>query len=334
MGTAQYLSPEQAQGQPVDFASDIYSIGVMLYEMLTGVVPFGGDTAVAIALRHVSDPPTPIRQLQPDVHPALEAAVMRALEKDPAHRYGSAEEFAAGPRDRRSRRSAPAILGRTPPPGARWSEPRSARRTSSATALALDHARAAARARPRRARVRADPGRQGRGPEPGRQAGTAGGGGPRAARAEERDQGRSRARRPPQSVVSHEPGAGDEVDKGATVTLRVSAGPGRKLVPEVEGKSETSGGEAAGRRGLQLHARRRVLDLDRRGRRDPHRPGRGHGAAHRDRGCGSSSARARSASRCPDVVGLDVEDARDELSERGPAGASRSGSSPTSPRTR
>jgi serine/threonine protein kinase len=88
MGTAQYLSPEQAQGQHVEAASDIYSIGVMLYEMLTGQVPFTGDSAVSIALKHVNDEPIPIRQLRPDVHPALEAAVMRALAKDPAQRYG------------------------------------------------------------------------------------------------------------------------------------------------------------------------------------------------------------------------------------------------------
>src|SRR5881397_3809129 len=79
MGTAQYLSPEQAQGQPVDARSDLYSIGVMLYEMLTGRVPFTGDSAVSIALKHVSDIPQPIRELRPDVHPAMEAAVMRAL---------------------------------------------------------------------------------------------------------------------------------------------------------------------------------------------------------------------------------------------------------------
>src|SRR5437660_11662291 len=68
MGTAQYLSPEQAQGQHVDAASDISCIGVMLYEMLAGRVPFTGESAVSIALKHVSDTPQPLRQIRPDVH--------------------------------------------------------------------------------------------------------------------------------------------------------------------------------------------------------------------------------------------------------------------------
>src|SRR5919107_369197 len=74
MGTAQYLSPEQAQGQRVGAQSDLYSIGVMLYEMLSGRVPFGGDSAVSIALKHVSDAPPRLRDLRPDVHPRLEQA--------------------------------------------------------------------------------------------------------------------------------------------------------------------------------------------------------------------------------------------------------------------
>jgi serine/threonine-protein kinase len=95
MGTAQYLSPEQAQGQRVGAASDLYSIGVVLFEMLTGRVPFGGESAVSIALKHVSEEPPPLRQLRPDVHPRVEQAVGRALLKDPAQRYASADEFIA-----------------------------------------------------------------------------------------------------------------------------------------------------------------------------------------------------------------------------------------------
>ena len=95
MGTAQYLSPEQAQGHAVTATSDIYSIGVMLYEMLAGRLPFEGDSAVAVALKHLSEAPPPISHWRPDVHPALEAVVMAALAKDPAQRWQSAEDLAA-----------------------------------------------------------------------------------------------------------------------------------------------------------------------------------------------------------------------------------------------
>jgi beta-lactam-binding protein with PASTA domain/tRNA A-37 threonylcarbamoyl transferase component Bud32 len=93
MGTAQYLSPEQAQGHPATAQSDLYSIGIILYELLTGRLPFDGETAVAIAVQHLNDPPVPIRSLRPDVTAELEAAVMRALEKDPAARWADADEF-------------------------------------------------------------------------------------------------------------------------------------------------------------------------------------------------------------------------------------------------
>jgi serine/threonine-protein kinase len=95
MGTAQYLSPEQAQGQRVGAPSDLYSIGVIMFEMLTARVPFAGESAVSIALKHVSEEPPPLRALRPDVHPRLEQAVGRALLKDPAQRYASADEFIA-----------------------------------------------------------------------------------------------------------------------------------------------------------------------------------------------------------------------------------------------
>jgi eukaryotic-like serine/threonine-protein kinase len=93
MGTAQYLSPEQAQGHAVTATSDLYSIGVMLYEMLAGRLPFEGESAVSIALKHLSEPPTPISQIRPDVHPAVESVVMAALAKDPARRWQTAEDF-------------------------------------------------------------------------------------------------------------------------------------------------------------------------------------------------------------------------------------------------
>ncbi|MFA9270155.1 MAG: Stk1 family PASTA domain-containing Ser/Thr kinase [Baekduiaceae bacterium] len=93
MGTAQYLSPEQAQGHATGPQADLYSIGVMLYELVTGRVPFEGESAVTIALKQVSEEPVPPSQLNPAVTPELEDAILRALSKDPAHRQADAEQF-------------------------------------------------------------------------------------------------------------------------------------------------------------------------------------------------------------------------------------------------
>ncbi len=95
MGTAQYLSPEQAQGHPVSAVSDLYSVGVILYELLTGAVPFEGETAVAIAYKQVSAAPRPPSELNPALPPSLDAVVLRALAKDPAERYADADELIA-----------------------------------------------------------------------------------------------------------------------------------------------------------------------------------------------------------------------------------------------
>ena len=95
MGTPHYLSPEQAQGQDVTAVSDLYSIGMILYEALTGRVPFEADSAVAIAMKQVSHMPQRPSSINPNVSPALDAVVMRALEKDPGQRFQSAEAFIA-----------------------------------------------------------------------------------------------------------------------------------------------------------------------------------------------------------------------------------------------
>jgi eukaryotic-like serine/threonine-protein kinase len=128
LGTAQYLSPEQAQGLPVTAASDIYSIGVMLYETLTRQVPFDADSPVTVALKQVSERPRPPSELNPQVSRALDGVVMRALAKDPANRFGSAEEFrqaldiaeadpsGAGFGDTASYAAVAAAAGTEPPP--------------------------------------------------------------------------------------------------------------------------------------------------------------------------------------------------------------------------
>ena len=93
MGTAQYLSPEQARGAPVAAPSDLYSAGVVLYEMLTGQVPFNGDSPIEIAMKHVNEAPRPPSELNPDVTAELDQVVLRALAKDPHDRYQTAELF-------------------------------------------------------------------------------------------------------------------------------------------------------------------------------------------------------------------------------------------------
>jgi len=95
IGTAQYLSPEQAKGAPVTPASDIYSVGIVLYEMLTGRVPFTGDTPLEIAMKHLSTTPEPPSELRPEVPHDLDSIVLRALAKDPADRYQKAEDMDA-----------------------------------------------------------------------------------------------------------------------------------------------------------------------------------------------------------------------------------------------
>jgi eukaryotic-like serine/threonine-protein kinase len=94
MGTAQYLSPEQARGAPVTASSDLYSVGIVLYEMLTGKVPFSGDSAIEIAMKHLNELPKPPSKIRPEVPEELDHVVLRALSKAPEDRYQSAEEFA------------------------------------------------------------------------------------------------------------------------------------------------------------------------------------------------------------------------------------------------
>ncbi len=93
MGTATYFSPEQAQGLPVDPRTDLYSLGVVLYEMVTGRPPFTGETPLAIAYKHVQDQPAPPSTVIPDLPVALEAVIMKLLAKRPGDRYASAEEL-------------------------------------------------------------------------------------------------------------------------------------------------------------------------------------------------------------------------------------------------
>jgi serine/threonine-protein kinase len=105
MGSVYYLSPEQAQGLPIDETSDLYSVGVVLYQMLTGTLPFGGDSPVAVALKHVSTPAPPIDPKATGISPALASIVARLLQKNPRERFASATELASALREARERPS-------------------------------------------------------------------------------------------------------------------------------------------------------------------------------------------------------------------------------------
>lgn len=101
-GTAGYISPEQASGLMATPASDLYSVGVIAYEMLTGSLPFQADSAVGIAVQHVQEEAAPPSRLRPGISPAVDAIVLRALDKDPTKRWQTVTAFAAALRDGRS----------------------------------------------------------------------------------------------------------------------------------------------------------------------------------------------------------------------------------------
>jgi len=278
MGTAQYLSPEQAQGHAVTATSDIYSIGVMLYEMLAGRLPFEGDSAVAVALKHLSEQPAPISQWRPDVHPALEAVVMAALAKDPAQRWQSAEDLAAGLEAARTQIEAgsnggqdtagfaaiPMPVGGDTAPTTQFAdggvpppvvapvggpEPDRERRWPWYAIGALALALVAVLAYLILSGVLATDKKQV----------------PRVtgkqlveARAIMERAGfdvqteRVQSAQPFDQVLDQDPNAGEEADEGSTVTLEVSGGPGDVLVPAVEHLSEVQAVRELHRAGLEV----------------------------------------------------------------------------------
>ena len=276
MGTAQYLSPEQAQGHAVSQSSDLYAIGVILFELLTGHVPFDAESAVTIALKHVSEAPPAPSMFDPSVPPALEAIVLWALEKDPAAAAGRRRRLhpRAGGRARRGARERGARAS-----ARRSSRPRRSRRIPTADRGGARGRRARRRGRSggrRRRRRPTTPTRRARRPDerrrppwwawllgalalaavvlgivlltrPGRRDGAARrrAGPARRRRRELRAAGLGDERRPRHErqsrstqVLAQDPGGGEEAKDGSTVTLTVSSGPGQVAVPSVDGLGE------------------------------------------------------------------------------------------------
>jgi serine/threonine-protein kinase len=271
MGTAQYLSPEQARGAPVAAASDLYSVGVVLYEMLTGSVPFSGDTPIEIAMKHLNEPPHPPSAIAPGIPADLDRIVLRALAKNPADRYETAEEFdsdlarveAGLPIAPETAEAATAVLAgasragaptqvlpretprqppRRPPPRDPYAEPPRRRRSIFPWLLAvLLLAGAAVAGWYIYQRVQDELTAR----EPVAVPNVVGLERPQAVRLIERAELEARVNRAPSDtvpageVIDQNPAAGTRIQKGETVTITVSTGVEQLEVPRVSGRNVT-----------------------------------------------------------------------------------------------
>jgi serine/threonine-protein kinase len=310
VGTVQYISPEQAQGQPVSPRSDLYSAGIVLYELLTGRVPFDAESPVSIALKQVSEPPVPPSQLRPGISPALEAVVLRALEKDPARRFASADEFVAA---LEAARRAPARPVRLEPvagepwvepedePGSRWwlwllallavvavalgaylltahkqvAVPDVVGRTADAATAVLqrDHLQAAYRSV--------------------------------VSRTVPRNQ-----------VIRQNPAAGAKVDRDSTVLLTVSAGRGSAPVPQVQGLTEKAANRALRAAGFNVKVKRAYSDTVEAGKVISASPSAGT-SLDRGKTVTITVSRGQRAIDVPKLTGLTESAAKQQLSAAG-----------------
>ena len=327
MGTAQYLSPEQAQGHGVAATSDLYSIGVMLYEMLCGRLPFEGDSAVSVALKHLNEMPAPVSHLRPDVHPALESVVMAALAKDPAQRWQTAEDFAEGLRAARAHIESGAPVGRdtaefVPAPvavpvanGDRPPAPREERErrwpwfTIGLLALLLlvllGFLALSGLLAPEKKEVPNVVGKQ-----------------LIQARAQLERSGfevrteRVVSRVAFDAVVDQDPNAGDEVETGSTVTLEVSRGPGNVLLPSVANRPREQAINELEKAGVKVSWEESPSDEVREGYAIRTVPGAGKSVVKGSRVTLFVSSGPEQVT-VPDVVGLSRESALDSLRAEG-----------------
>jgi eukaryotic-like serine/threonine-protein kinase len=305
MGTAQYLSPEQAQGRPVDARSDLYSIGVVLYELLTGRVPFDAESPVTIALKQVNELPVPPHELVPAIPATLEAIVLRALEKDPARRFADADEFIeALEAGRMAPLPPPPVVEEVveeEEPGRRWWLWLLILLALAAIALGLFLL-----LRPEQLTVPNVIGResatatqilQNRGFEVD------------IVNVENPDVERN-------TVASQDPRPGTEAPEGSTVTINVSTGPGEAAVPSVSGQPEDEAADQLEAAGFEPRTERMFSDEVRRGRVIDTQPGSGSVI---ERGSTVTMRVSRGVEQVavPDVVGESEDGARNALQDAG-----------------
>jgi beta-lactam-binding protein with PASTA domain/tRNA A-37 threonylcarbamoyl transferase component Bud32 len=310
MGTAQYLSPEQAQGRPVDARSDLYSIGIVLYEMLTGRVPFDAESPVTVALKQVSEAPMPPREIDPAIPPALEGVVLRALEKDPAHRFGNADEFIEALH--RARLTPDEVVVAAPPPLDEIveEEERKSRRwwlwLLILIALAVIAFGLYQLLTPEQVKVPQVVGTQ-------------------AATASQILQNKGFEVQqnniesddtPRGEVAGQNPRAGTLADEGSTVTINVSAGPGQVSVPTVAGQSQEEAEAALREAGLDVTVEEVFSDTVDKGQVVDTAPAAGTLV---ERGTAVTMRVSKGAERVevPDVTGETEDDARSALQGAG-----------------
>ncbi len=322
MGTAQYLSPEQAQGHAVSAASDIYSIGIMLYELLTGRVPFEGESAVTVALKQVHERATPPSAYNPAVTPELEEAVMRALEKDPAHRYPDADAFIAALQAARDGTATAVLAPVAPAP----LEPPSEAYVYPEEPLGPHEPREGGRwwlwllavlvAGLGLAAVLLLPGTQKVGVP------TVVGADQANAEAKLRQDGfrvdtvQKTAEQPAGQVIGQDPTGGTKAKKGSTVTLTVSAGPQQVGVPQVVGLTVSSARGRLEKAGLQASEREENSDTVAEGRVISVSPAEGQKV---DKGSSVTLvvSSGKPQAQVPDVVGKSFDEAQSTLQAAG-----------------
>jgi serine/threonine-protein kinase len=310
VGTVQYISPEQAEGHPVDRRADLYSVGIVLYELLTGQVPFDGEAPISIAIKQINERPVPPGQLRPGIPPALEDVVLRSLEKDPARRFQSAEEFIAALEA--ARRAPTRQIVMEPTPGEPWDEERRSRWWVWAL-VALVVVGIAVAAYFTFAGNKVDvPNLVGR--EASEAADVAHKRGleiafvPRESDDVPRDQ-----------VISQDPPAGDRIKEGATVTAVISAGRGEVPVPAVDGQSEDDAVKALEDAGFKTKITNAFSDSVPSGTVISTSP-EGGTSLTKGRTVTVKVSKGASGVAVPKLVGLPIDDAEAQLSDLGLTG--------------
>jgi serine/threonine-protein kinase len=303
MGTAQYLSPEQAQGRPVDERADLYAIGIVLYELVTGQVPFDADSPVTVALKQVNEMPVPPSQLAAAVPPALEQVVLKAMEKLPENRFQTADEFIAA-LDRA--RAAPQEVIAAPPPVEEILEEEDRNRWWLWLLILLALAAIAVglwlTLRPEQLTV----------PDViGRESNTA------AQILNNRgfdvqEEARVDEDAPRGQVIAQDPRPDTTAPEGSTVTIFVSSGPGEAAVPTVDGLPQEEAEQQLTEAGFRVDAEREFSDQVRSGRVIATQPPGGT-VIERGTTVTLQVSRGPEQAEVPDVVGQTEDNARSAL---------------------